>query len=151
MIIMEDKIRKVKIQQLIRHFNNGWDVGDISRDLSESVEWVNTIILELDLVRMDVPKEQKSTKEPKKYKNRAGYIVIYRKGTYYLEHRLVWMELHGRIPDGMVIVHLNGVKDDNRIENLAMVPRYSRRRSTDYECERRIRELEARIRELEAR
>lgn len=33
-------------------------------------------------------------------------------------HRMTWEAFHGPIPDGMVINHLNGVKTDNRIENL---------------------------------
>lgn len=36
-------------------------------------------------------------------------------------HRLVWHALKGPIPRGMVINHKNGIKDDNRPENLEMV------------------------------
>lgn len=34
------------------------------------------------------------------------------------EHRVIWTLHHGRIPDGMVIDHINGDPSDNRIENL---------------------------------
>lgn len=35
-----------------------------------------------------------------------------------LAHRLVWQHNHGDIPDGLVINHKNGLKDDNRPSNL---------------------------------
>lgn len=36
-------------------------------------------------------------------------------------HRLVWHAIKGPIPRGMVVNHRNGIKDDNRIENLEVV------------------------------
>lgn len=36
-------------------------------------------------------------------------------------HRAIWEAVHGEIPDGLEINHINGVKDDNRIENLELV------------------------------
>lgn len=35
-------------------------------------------------------------------------------------HRLVWRHFNGPIPAGMTINHLNGIKDDNRPENLEL-------------------------------
>lgn len=39
---------------------------------------------------------------------------------YALAHRLVWRHFFGRIPDGLTINHRNGVKTDNRPENLEL-------------------------------
>lgn len=36
-------------------------------------------------------------------------------------HRLVWQHFFGDIPDGLIINHKNGIKDDNRPENLEVV------------------------------
>ena len=36
-------------------------------------------------------------------------------------HRVVWEMHFGKIPEGMQIDHVNGVRDDNRIENLRLV------------------------------
>ena len=37
------------------------------------------------------------------------------------EHRKVWEEVHGPIPKGMHIHHINSNKLDNRIENLTLL------------------------------
>ena len=38
--------------------------------------------------------------------------------------RELWQEKHGLIPKGWVVHNLNGNKGDNRLENLAAIPRY---------------------------
>jgi hypothetical protein len=53
-------------------------------------------------------------------KNREGYIQIMVKGKMHAAHRLAWLYIHGNWPDG-IIDHINGIPNDNRIENLRTV------------------------------
>tara|TARA_R100000152_G_C6570533_1_gene38010 strand:- start:39 stop:245 length:207 start_codon:yes stop_codon:yes gene_type:complete len=39
------------------------------------------------------------------------------------ERRRIWSEKHGPIPKGWVVHNLNGNMRDNRLENLACIPR----------------------------
>ena len=48
-----------------------------------------------------------------------GYVAIGRQ----LEHRIVYKQHFGSIPDGYDIHHKNGIRDDNRIENPQLLPR----------------------------
>ncbi len=64
-------------------------------------------------------------------KHEAGYVLIYRPehprampNGYVREHILVMESvLGGPIPDGMDVHHRNGIKHDNRAENLEMLPK----------------------------
>lgn len=47
-----------------------------------------------------------------------GYIRTNIKGSNYKVHRLIYIYHYGNIPDGIHIDHINGVVDDNRIDNL---------------------------------
>lgn len=69
---------------------------------------------------------------------------------YTAEHRLVYEENFGPIPNGYIIHHKNGVKFDNRPENLEALSR-EQHHSHEREAELReeIAELKARIKELE--
>lgn len=55
----------------------------------------------------------------------SGYLQVrvMRGGVRYYTtaHRLVWHATMGPIPEGMVVNHKNGIKDDNRPENLEVV------------------------------
>lgn len=68
---------------------------------------------------------------------------------YIGEHVLVWEAAHGPIPPNWDVHHLNGVKDDNRIENLFAMSKSQHHSNHHAHYEQRIRDLEARIRELE--
>jgi hypothetical protein len=57
---------------------------------------------------------------------RNGYVYVKRSDLkttgrgWMLEHRAAWIDNHGPIPPGAVIHHINGKRDDNRIENLQL-------------------------------
>ena len=53
--------------------------------------------------------------------NSDGYEVIRVGGNQFRTNRLVWELLHGPIPDGMQIDHVNGDRRDNRAANLRAV------------------------------
>uniref|UniRef100_A0A6H2A3B5 Putative homing endonuclease n=1 Tax=viral metagenome TaxID=1070528 RepID=A0A6H2A3B5_9ZZZZ len=82
---------------------------------------------------------------------RDGYVSLLRPQHprannfgYVLEHILVWEEFNNRtVPDGWIIHHLNGIRDDNRPENLMAVSR------SNHEHQTFVKTLQARIRELE--
>ena len=53
--------------------------------------------------------------------NGRGYRQVIVDGKKILEHRIIYEMHNGPIPDGMQIDHINGIRDDNRIENLRVV------------------------------
>ena len=91
-----------------------------------------------------------------RWQNSQGYIQIYKpdyshtncKG-YVLEHILIWEQVHNKpLPKGWVVHHLNGVKIDNRPENLVAMPRGKHLHLAE-PYKKRIRELEAKVKLLE--
>jgi len=52
-----------------------------------------------------------------------GYVHVYNRKTLKKEylHRVIWETLKGKIPSGMTVDHINGKRNDNRIENLQLL------------------------------
>ena len=119
-------------------------------------------------------KWQPKTEKTGRYVNSRGYVCLTRRGmtaaevdlaeshglfkgarkTFVYEHQLVAVKKYGRIPRGSVVRHLNGVKDDNAPENLALGT--SAENNMDHETARlaaiswreRYEDLERQLREL---
>lgn len=53
--------------------------------------------------------------------NSLGYRQIQIEGKKRAAHRLIWTYVNGPIPDGLQVDHINGVRSDNRIDNLRLV------------------------------
>jgi len=83
---------------------------------------------------------------------KKGYRLVYKPNHpravhgagYVFEHIVVWEESHNMpLPDGWIVHHLNGIKDDNLPENLKGLPR-KKHNTIEF-----IKALQERIRELE--
>lgn len=58
-----------------------------------------------------------------------GYIRISRDNVIHLMHRWIWEQVFGPIPAGWEIDHINGVRTDNRLDNLRCVPHSTQMRN----------------------
>lgn len=84
---------------------------------------------------------------------KSGYIKVYQAGEkgpnpYEYEHRLVWEEYHQKkLPKGWVVHHLNGIRSDNRPENLLGMPK-GKHGDIIPEMAKKLRQLEIENRQL---
>jgi hypothetical protein len=62
-------------------------------------------------------KDGKNIGKPAGWQQKNGYLRMSIKGKFYQAHRLVWLLFNGDMPKNY-IDHINGQKNDNRIENL---------------------------------
>ncbi len=110
------------------HINWLFDKWHIpKRNKSESLK------LALKVGRAKRPlREQSSNFKTGRLITSQGYVAILQDNhprgriarNYVFEHILVWEKAHGRpLPEGWCVHHLNGIKSDNRAENLQGMPR----------------------------
>jgi len=83
-------------------------------------------------------------------KDNQGYILVRVEGKRKREHILVWEQSHGHLPKGWIIHHINGKRDDNRLENLMAMPK---KNHTPYlllqAVQKRLRHVEAKLAAIE--
>ena len=94
------------------------------------------------------PNSVYTTKKIGSGKRHVGeYIQIPTSEGWVLEHRYIWQKHNGPIPRGWIVHHLNGIKNDNRIENLVAVSRTNHSPMDSYRA--RIILLEQQVKDLE--
>jgi hypothetical protein len=64
---------------------------------------------------------KKLVNQPITTKNERGYITVGYNGRRHYAHRLIWAYFHKKCPGALNIDHINGIKSDNRPENLRLV------------------------------
>lgn len=67
-------------------------------------------------LRLLGPRKAKAAGEIAGFDNGNGYFIVTVDGRGYLEHRLVWLMVHGTMPE--FIDHKNLSRSDNRLANL---------------------------------
>lgn len=65
--------------------------------------------------------------------NSQGYSKIHVQRKEYKAHRLAWLYTYGTFPENQ-IDHINGVRDDNRIDNLRAVTNAENHRNRKLRC-----------------
>lgn len=63
-----------------------------------------------------------------------GYVIVGHGKKLYQAHRLVWEMFNGPIPKGLYIDHINGIRSDNRIDNLRVVNKATNARNRRLPC-----------------
>jgi len=149
---------KVRDDKFMLAYSSGLTPQEIAEKFN--YRYVSSVIHRLRKMGIDIPKY----KVPKGDKNRMwkggiikrfGYNMVRntehpRAGGngYVFEHILVWEEYHQKqVPKDWVIHHINGIKDNNRPENLLAMPK-GKHDGLILQMGKRIRQLEIENRQL---
>jgi len=133
------------IPQIISlYVNQKLSCGEIAKQLGVHLKTINKRLRKLGLIRSRSEAAKLSYENGKspayktgqgnpgwkggKHLDHKGYITVLvrrlNRSLYVPEHILVWEKTHNcPVPKGYVIHHLNGIKIDNRPENLSCLPK----------------------------
>ena len=111
-------------------------------------KWKNTVDVDEKVkIAEDYNKLRYPGRPREKGANRYKHIKVDDK--IMLEHRYIWEQAYGPLSKGWIIHHINGIKSDNRRDNLIALPRTKHSTICLMETKTdRIRELEVRVRKL---
>ena len=71
----------------------------------------------------EMKKKERMKRDGERWLDKDGYAHI-RKDSYAMfEHKYIWEQHYGKVPENWMIHHKNGIKGDNRIENLEICSR----------------------------
>lgn len=135
----ESQRKPISSKKISEMYQSGMSAVEISKELKITYQCVYDRLAEAGVktrsrkeqIAAMVKKGTYNSRKGKDHKNwnggftidSYGYKLINVNGKYVREHRYVWELKHGKLPVGWVVHHLNGKKKDNRIENLAGMPR----------------------------
>lgn len=154
---------EIKTKYLIKLYKKGYSLPEISEKVGMTIQAVNERLQRVgfklrshkEAAKLAIRKNRQVIHTGKnhhswkggKYKDKRGYICVNNGRDF--QHRVVWEKAHGKIPKGYIIHHLNGIRDDNRLENLISIPRKRHSPATIIEPhQKRIRELEKQLNKL---
>ena len=151
----DSRYKKLDLEKLrFLYLKRRIPAAEIAQELNISTSTVNRRLKQLGIRRnrTEAQKLKRFKRQPKERIVFLRYIKVYKpyhyradKKGYVFEHILNWENFNAMsLPEGYIVHHLNGVKDDNRPKNLlALLKKGHSPSLTVKEVQKRLRELEA--------
>lgn len=149
----------ISIETIRTLYDRGFNCGEVARMVGVSRTSVKKRLVSAGIaIRPSRPKVHKGAANSQwkggKIRSRHGYILVsVGNNKRRPEHRLVMEQHLGRpLTSSEIVHHMNGVRDDNRIENLALTTQRDHEHDTYVKClQRRILELETHLKAHEVK
>lgn len=162
------KISEQNLPDIVKLYQEGWIMEDLAPKFGVGLSTISRHLRNLKLTRKS--EESKRLRGTTSWGPRNanwkggkrisdGYVYIQcdhpRSSNGYLaEHIVVWEQTHNKtLPNGWIVHHINGIRNDNRPSNLVAMTRKKHSKEYNYNhllnaCQKKIRELEIENRQL---
>lgn len=115
-----EKLDESKLAWAFAEYKSGRSLRSVAADLG-----VRAQTIRLHMIKRSIPRRPQLGSADKgggSYVNSDGYVVVFRHGKKRLEHRVIMETSLGRsLLRSEAVHHRNGVKNDNRLENLELL------------------------------